>query len=164
MLQYSKVIPKPALIPMPESVETLGDHLRVVRVRRGLLQRDLAELFGMTELSVTNWENNRNAPDIALYPAIFQFLGYYPFTHETDSINGKFLQVRRCFGLGRQVFAKEYHLDYKTIVKWEETTIPPYGEWPKKIIELWEALPDYLKSHNPTSYDTNHSHPSPAFL
>ncbi len=42
---------------------TLGDRIREHRIKRGLTQKQLAELIGAKHNSVSDWENNKNKPD-----------------------------------------------------------------------------------------------------
>ncbi|WP_425563418.1 helix-turn-helix domain-containing protein [Luteolibacter yonseiensis] len=53
-------------MPLPKAyplkVETVGDHIRAVRLRRGLEQSEVAEILGVSKETVWNWENHRNAP------------------------------------------------------------------------------------------------------
>ena len=41
----------------------LGERLRELRQKRGMTQRDLARLLGITDAAVGMWENNRREPD-----------------------------------------------------------------------------------------------------
>ncbi|WP_457129299.1 helix-turn-helix domain-containing protein [Mucilaginibacter sp. HD30] len=62
-----------------ENPRTLGEHILRRRLQLRLLQKDVAEIVGVTEECVTGWENGRSSPQIHIYPAISVFLGYYPF-------------------------------------------------------------------------------------
>ncbi|KAA3630601.1 MAG: XRE family transcriptional regulator [Bacteroidetes bacterium] len=63
----------------PEELNTLGDHLRKVRLDRNLSQPDVAKLLGVTTDTVTNWELNRNQPRAKFVNKIISFLDYIPF-------------------------------------------------------------------------------------
>lgn len=56
---------------------------------KGLLQKEVAVLLGVSEDSITYWENERSHPQVQFYPAIINLLGYYPWLHETQSVSGK---------------------------------------------------------------------------
>jgi len=60
-------------------LKTLGDHLRKVRLDRGLSQMDVARMLKVTENTITGWELNRNQPTARLDKAIIAFLEYIPF-------------------------------------------------------------------------------------
>jgi DNA-binding transcriptional regulator YiaG len=63
---------------LPEKLATVGDHLRRRRLMPKLLQRQVAEQFGVTTESVSNWEANLVQPQLRFMPAIIRFLGYNP--------------------------------------------------------------------------------------
>ena len=80
-------VPPSKLIPL--FPQTLGDFIRKKRVESLQLQSQVAQIIGVSEDTITNWETNRFIPQINLYPAIFQYLGYYPFTHEQKALEAK---------------------------------------------------------------------------
>jgi DNA-binding XRE family transcriptional regulator len=59
-------------------LRTYGDHVRAKRLDSGLLQRQVADIIGVDETTIYNWENNRVEPAAQLVPRIIQFLGYSP--------------------------------------------------------------------------------------
>jgi len=65
---------KPSIFAFPKSINTIGDHLRRRRLDLGLLQRDVAEIIGVTEVTISNWENNRNKPPSRFLKKITDFL------------------------------------------------------------------------------------------
>lgn len=62
------------------------------------MQKDVAELIGVTEDSVTGWENGRSVPQMRLYPSIISFLGYYPFDRDIEAVSGQMEFVRNTKG------------------------------------------------------------------
>jgi len=70
---------KPSNPAYPMELKTLGDHLRKVRLDRGLSQMDVARMLKVTENTITGWELNRNQPTARLDKAIIAFLEYIPF-------------------------------------------------------------------------------------
>ncbi len=62
----------------PAKLETLGDHLRKVRLDRGLSQPEVARQLVVTTDTVTNWELNRYKPQVRFLERIVRFLGYRP--------------------------------------------------------------------------------------
>jgi transcriptional regulator with XRE-family HTH domain len=66
----------PALKPgYPKQFNHLGDQLRARRIDLGLLQREVAELIGVTTLTITNWELGRTKPGARSLPGLLRFLG-----------------------------------------------------------------------------------------
>jgi len=72
--------PKPSISAFPKSIRlrrTIGDHLRKRRLDLDLLQKDVAEIIGVTEVTISNWENNKNKPPSRYLKKIIDFLGYH---------------------------------------------------------------------------------------
>lgn len=80
---------RPINAAYPSSLNTLGDHLRKVRLDRGLSQPQVAKLLKVTPDTVTGWELNRHQPPARLAKGIIRFLGYLPFKDEEVSLGKK---------------------------------------------------------------------------
>jgi DNA-binding XRE family transcriptional regulator len=148
-LPYTKKVRKPqnqeyALFP-----QTVGEHIRKVRIERDLSQHDVARSIGVSDESIYYWENGRSVPQVQLYPAIIAFLGYYPFEHDTRTIAGKLQQLIYCNGWSHKECAKMLRLDsgtIKRILLGKRTMTTKIVT----IIQLWHRLPQYLKQqHRP---------------
>jgi len=63
----------------PTNPVTIGDHIRKRRIDLGLLQREVADIIGVTESSVWNWEHGVE-PEQHYNPKIIKFLGYFRLT------------------------------------------------------------------------------------
>jgi len=129
---------------LPKLLTTLGDHIRRTRLERGLLQRDVAKILNVSEDSVTYWENDRAKPQVQHYRSIILFLGYYPFTHETESIAGKLKQLRYCMGLSYEECGEIFAVHATTVWAWEleRNTPSPYRQ--SLILARWESLPEFV--------------------
>jgi DNA-binding XRE family transcriptional regulator len=55
--------------------KTLGEHLRRVRLDRGLSQRQAAEAIGCHPTALLHWEKGHAEPELRFLPAILRFLG-----------------------------------------------------------------------------------------
>ncbi|HUZ57496.1 MAG TPA: helix-turn-helix domain-containing protein [Hanamia sp.] len=53
---------------------TIGEKLKNRRLQLGLLQKDVANVIGVCEDSITLWENNRNEPSVVYYSKIIQLV------------------------------------------------------------------------------------------
>ena len=53
---------KPLSKDIPLNPQTLGEHIRRVRIERGLLQKDVATILEACEDTVTGWESGRSKP------------------------------------------------------------------------------------------------------
>jgi DNA-binding transcriptional regulator YiaG len=143
-LSYAKIAKKPSLKPYNDAPKTLGEHIRKKRIVSDLLQKDAAEIIGVSEDSVTYWENGRAEPQIQHYPKIFIFLGYYPFTHETESIAGKLRQSRFCMGHSYEQCGEVFAVHATTIRAWELKHNCPPALAHALITTLWNSLPEFV--------------------
>ncbi len=75
---------KPLPSAYPQTLKTLGDHLRKRRLDLKLLQREVAQKLGVGESSIYNWENNLTKPALRYIPKIVKFLGYAPYGPATE--------------------------------------------------------------------------------
>ncbi|MCE5199866.1 MAG: helix-turn-helix transcriptional regulator [Armatimonadota bacterium] len=69
---------KPLPRAYPTELKTLGDYIRKRRLDLGLLQKDVAQILGVTEASVFYWETHRASPRARYASKIMEFLGYLP--------------------------------------------------------------------------------------
>jgi len=67
--------PKPGY---PKQIRHLGDQLRAKSIDLGMVQKEVAELIGVTTLTVTNWELGRTKPGVRCLPELLRFLGHDP--------------------------------------------------------------------------------------
>ena len=54
--------------------EHIGKFIAECRKQKKMTQVELAEKLGVTEKSVSNWENGRNMPDLSLFKPICDIL------------------------------------------------------------------------------------------
>lgn len=54
--------------------EKIGSFIAKSRKKKNLTQAELGELLGVTEKSISNWENGRNMPDISLFNPLCEIL------------------------------------------------------------------------------------------
>lgn len=78
-------------------LQTLGDHMRKVRIDRGLYQKSVARQLGVTVETMIGWELNQHQPSIRLLPTIRRFLGYWPES-QSQTLDKKLLDYRRRHG------------------------------------------------------------------
>src|SRR5665647_3168855 len=87
-LPFSKLritVGKPLGSKLLTNPTTIGEKLKNRRIELGLLQKDVANVIGVCEDSITFWENNRSIPSVMYYPKIIQFLGYVPFDVDSST-------------------------------------------------------------------------------
>ena len=61
-----------------ESPQTVGEHIRKVRLDRGLFQKEVAQILNVNTTSIENWESGRRTPKTKQLTAIIDFLGFIP--------------------------------------------------------------------------------------
>src|SRR5690606_29370696 len=82
----------------PTNLNTLGDHLRKVRLDRGLSQPQVAKTLKVTTDTVTGWELNRHQPPARLAKRIIQFLEYIPSKGGKESLGTRLRLARQILG------------------------------------------------------------------
>lgn len=147
-LPYRKTVSVPPSKLIPLNPQTLGDFIRAKRVESLQLQSQVALIIGVSEDTITNWETNRFVPQINLYPPIFQYLGGYPFTHETETIGGKVKQLRNCLGLSYEAAGEVFAVNASTVRSWELGHNRPPAHRQALILARWRSLPEFLTNKN----------------
>jgi len=105
---------------MPLSLEKIGDHVRKARIKRGLEQKDLANILGVTESCIWLWESHRSAPPIPRCKGVIKFLGYDPFP-EPETFSEKLIAYRRRYGLRVKDAAVLAKVDPASWSSWERS-------------------------------------------
>jgi DNA-binding transcriptional regulator YiaG len=116
----------------PKSLKTIGDHIRKRRLDLGLLQTEVARLFGVCTSTVCNWESNESTPVVRFTPAIQAFLGYDPWPQE-ESFGGRLRAARRRLGLSQRQFAVQLGVDASTLGDWEASRHRPTRKSQKRV-------------------------------
>ncbi len=137
-LKIRRILPKPKGYKV--NPETLADHLIKRRQELHLYQKDAAQLMGINQSTLINWEQNRAEPEIRMMPKIIKFLGYYPYP-QPQTFTDRLVEFRRYEGLSRKRFAAKLGVDPETVSKWENGVSPSLpshlavlvklGLWPK---------------------------------
>ena len=68
----------------PKNPQTLGEHLRLARIDRGLKQTELAQLLGVAYQTVEKWEHNLVLMSPKSRARVVAFLGYDPTVPDED--------------------------------------------------------------------------------
>lgn len=98
---------------------TVGDHIRKKRLDLRLLQRDVAVIIGVQEVSVQMWECYGHEPQSQSWPGIIRFLRYEPYTFP-DTLGGNIKRARRRLGLTLVEFALEAGSAPCAVSRWEK--------------------------------------------
>ncbi|MCB0526096.1 MAG: helix-turn-helix transcriptional regulator [Saprospiraceae bacterium] len=111
----------------------MGDHLRKVRLDRGLSQQEVAICLNVTTNSITGWELNRNVPTVRMAKRIIEFLGYVPIYENTQSFEGRLYLTRMITGKTQAQVAKEILVDQTTLRRVELGSQKPVRKTREKI-------------------------------
>ena len=109
---------KPRDPAYPKELDTLGDHLRAVRLDRGLLQREVAAQLGVNLFTVIHWERGKTTPPVRYVPRLIAFLGYCPW-EPAKHLGDVLRQVRVAAGLSQEQFGAGAATDPATVSRWE---------------------------------------------
>ena len=127
---------KPNDIKYPQTLNTLGDHLRKKRLDLELLQKEVASQIGVDEITICNWEMQRTAPTLSHIPKVLGFLGYMPLTAHPESLGQKLVTFRRVRGVSQKAMARRLKVDPTTLARWERGERKPS----RKLVKKVEAL------------------------
>lgn len=111
--------------PVPKGEEGDGLPAQLLRRRRelGLRQKEAADLIGVSEFTLGNWESGDNQPMIQHWPAIIDYLGYEPWP-APQTLQEKLKAERRRRGLSIKAAAKVVGIDEATFWWWENGRQP----------------------------------------
>jgi transcriptional regulator with XRE-family HTH domain len=134
----------PAVLPLshhltsrtrpPEKLETIGDHLRRKRLMLKLLQRQVAEQFGVNTATIHNWEANIVQPELRYMPTIIRFLGYNPLPPPSSGGWGaRLVSCRTAMGISQKELAGQSAVDPSTLAKWERCERKPAGTFLARV-------------------------------
>lgn len=114
-----KTLPLPDKRLFPQELQHVGHHIKKARLERNTPIKDLLAYFEIDRETLRGWELGLWEPFVRHYPKIIQFLGYFPFTHETKTLGGRIKKYRFDNGLTQPEFAKLVHTDKCTVSFWE---------------------------------------------
>lgn len=117
----------------PSSLNTLGDHVRAVRLQKCLSQPEVAKLLKVTTDTVTGWELNKHEPHARLAGRIIKFLGYVPIMEKQTSIGERLRQARQILGHTQEQAAKRMRCDESNIRYIELGKRKPMADTSQKI-------------------------------
>jgi transcriptional regulator with XRE-family HTH domain len=116
----------------------LGEHLRRVRLDRGLSQRQAAEAIGCHSTALLHWEKGTAEPGLRSLPAILRFLGYDP-RPEPRTFGGRLRAAREAEGLTARDLSRRLGLDPGTLAAWETDAGPRPRPRIRRVFERYLA-------------------------
>ena len=97
----------------------------------GLLQREVAEIIGVTESSIWNWEHGTE-PELQYNPRIIKFLGYIPFDCPDDTV-GRLAWYKRAMGMNFDHLGEAMGRDPEQLSDWLSGRHNPFRKNREKI-------------------------------
>ena len=131
---------KPLSDKYPTELVTLGDHLRKVRLDKGLLQQEVADILQVDKETILCWELNRNTPTAKYAKRIILFLGYIPEDWKSAPLQKQLMHARLVEGITQEELAKKLGMDESNLAKIEGGKKKKI--WPKTI----SILKDFIES------------------
>lgn len=138
-------LPKP--LKYPKELFSISDHIRKRRLDLKLSQLAVARIIGVTEDTITFWENDRAEPRISIIPALLRFLGYNPYPIDASTFGGKIKEFRYFNGLSKKRLASMLNVDASTITTWEENEFIPSASNYEKVMLFLSC-----NTYNPTQH------------
>lgn len=122
----------------PAALRTLGDHIRAERLRRGELQKDVADFIGATKDTVLNWELGKVSVSTRHYPKVMEYLGYCPLPEEPlcGSLGARIRRHRVHQGLSLKEAATLIGADPGALLDWESGRRKPSKRSSVKLRKL----------------------------
>ena len=100
-----------------------------------LLQRQVANLIGVDEATITNRERNAAVPTVRYMPAIIRLLGYDPLPRAV-SLPERLVSARKRLGLSQRKMAEQLGVDPCTLRNWESGQHHPTEDSLKLIMKF----------------------------
>ena len=94
----------------------------------------MAKRFGVDDVTIYLWENNRARPSLAQIPKIIEFLGYDPLPAKSESPGDRIWEYRRVHGLSQRKLAEQLRVDQTTLAGWERGEHKPSKRLVDKLI------------------------------
>ena len=104
-----------------QNPQTLGQHLKKRRRQLGLLQREAAEMMGVSTDTVVNWEKDKTEPVAAQFRPIVAFLGYDP-TPEAQTLADRLEAKQRTLGASLAQVARHLGWDPGSLKRYLDGT------------------------------------------
>ena len=140
---------KPLPHGYPQTLKTLGDHIKKKRLDLGLSQRVVTQKLNVNERTLFQWENNIFLPSPFIVLKIIDFLGYAPYDFYQKSFGEKLAKLRQYYGLTRLELAKKLGVSKPSIKVWEANKHRPCKKHWNKLNAFFNSpllmIEDYKK-------------------
>jgi transcriptional regulator with XRE-family HTH domain len=122
-----------------QNPKTWGERIKKRRLELRLLQAQVAEIIGVTESTITNWEKHRSEPMLWVMPKVIEFLDYEPNISSVKSLGQRIKAYRLTKGMTQKELARQLEVDPTTLARWEMDKNRPVGKKYKTIFTLLKS-------------------------
>jgi DNA-binding transcriptional regulator YiaG len=129
-------VPLPDKRPFPNSLQTIGDHIKTHRLTHCIPIKEVIARLGINRETLRGWELGLFEPLVKHSPAITAFLGYFPFLFDESSLAGKIKTYRFKKGLTQRQLADLLHTDTTTVWQWETKNRIPIPQTQEAIMSM----------------------------
>ncbi|MBE3576919.1 MAG: helix-turn-helix domain-containing protein [Limnochordales bacterium] len=142
-----------ALLTVAQKKETphWATRIREMRLARGLSQKALSELLGVSRQAVQAWESGRNQPDLE---AIQQLCSVFGCTPEDligrpqisppTGLAARLKERREAAGWSKGEVATYFHLPPTILDRWESGEVVPGDDMLMRLAAFYRTTKDYL--------------------
>jgi ribosome-binding protein aMBF1 (putative translation factor) len=113
---------------IPSKIESVGDHLRNVRIQRKITRKELAKQFQTKYRTVVTWELNQAEPALKYMKDIVQFLEYIPFDFEDAPLPERLKIARLINGLSFEKLSSQINIEANSLCNIELGNVKPRKE------------------------------------
>ena len=131
-------IKRPRNSNFPLELKTIGDHLRKVRIERGIGQKEVANILNTSNRNVWRWENIGRIPTPPLMSRILTFIDYVPIDEKHDTLGEKLYWTRQIKGLTQVQLSRAIGISEQIVNKIEVHSYLP------KNIELRTKIEKFI--------------------
>ncbi len=101
----------------------------------------MAQILGVCDPSIYNWENKLARPASRYIPKIIEFLGYVPFDTSTKSVGEKIVLYRQLHGLSQKKLANQLGIDPSTLRNCEKSERQPSERFSEVLTTFFKSYP-----------------------
>ena len=102
-------------------------------MQKRLLQRDVADIIGVSTDCISYWENGKSEPQLKHFPRLTSFLGFSPFLANDKTFSGRLKNYRLSRGLSYRQLGALVGVHGTAVSSWENGKNAPSEETLEKL-------------------------------
>ncbi len=107
-----------------------------------MTQAELARQFGVSDVTMANWELDKVKPDIKRYPTLIKFIGSEEFLVDAETFPSALLRFRQTQGLDQGEAAQHIGISHRSWAAWELGERFPLACLKQKLGRVCKLSPD----------------------